>query len=54
MKKNSKKCKACGMVNVPLISLYYRGKRGRVSFIKKREEPIYVPRKRCAFCDEIL
>ena len=54
MKKNTKKCKACGRLNAPVVSFYYRGKKGNVSFIKRRKEPLYVQRKRCAFCDEIL
>lgn len=54
MKKNSKKCKNCGRFNAPLISAYYRGKQGRVSVIKRRKEPLYIQRTRCAFCDALL
>ena len=54
MKKNTQKCKNCGRYNSPLISLYYRGKKGNVSFIKRRKKPLYVQRKRCVFCNALL
>ena len=54
MKKNTKKCKSCSRYNSPLVSSYYRGKKGRVSYIKRRKKPLYVQRKRCAFCNELL
>ena len=54
MKKGTKKCKECGRYNSPLIQSYYRGKKGNVSYIKRRKNPLYVSRKRCAFCEALL
>jgi ribosomal protein L44E len=46
MKKNTKKCPECSKYNSPLISSYYRGKKDRVSVIKRRKKPLYVKRSR--------
>jgi len=54
MKPNTKKCKNCGTWNGPWISSYYRGKKGRVSVIKRRKEPLYVARKVCINCGKKL
>ena len=50
MKKGTRKCPECGKYSAPYISSYYRGKKGRVSVIKRRKEPIITPRKTCAHC----
>ena len=54
MKKGTVKCKNCGKYNSPIGQTYYRGKRGKVSFIKQRKEPLWFRRKICVFCNHKL
>ena len=54
MKKGTKKCKECDRYNSPIAQSYYRAKKGKASYIKRRKEPKWFPRKRCAFCNALL